>query len=96
MHNVAEAKQTLTAEYNGWNNRETWVINLWLGSEPEYYDVLSHITSDFEPDEQPAELEAWVREEFDRLDMSASLWSDLLSTALGRVDWYQIVTSNCE
>lgn len=96
MHNVAEAIQTVTTEYNGWSNRETWVMNLWLGSEPEYYDVLSHITSDFEPDEQHAELEAWVREELNRLDMGASLWSDLLSTALSRVDWYQIATDNRE
>ena len=94
MTSVALESQTVTTEYNGWSNRETWVVNLWLGSEPEYYDVISHIISDFEPDEQPTELEAWVREEFDRLDMGASLWSDLLGTSLGRVNWYEIVECN--
>ena len=38
MHDVAEL-QTITT-YNGWSNRETWVVNLWLTNEPYAYDVI--------------------------------------------------------
>ena len=37
MHSIAEATQTLATEYNGWTNRETWVVNLWLSNDMESY-----------------------------------------------------------
>ena len=40
MTSVAEATQTVATEYNGWSNRETWVVNLWLSGEPSNYNVL--------------------------------------------------------
>ena len=44
MHSVAEELKTNTT-YNGWSNRETWVVNLWLSSEPESID-LEHLFDD--------------------------------------------------
>jgi len=69
-------------------------VNLWLTSEPEYYDVVSYIIESYGVEERAAELEVWVREEFDRLGMLASLWSDLLSASLDRVNWREIIESN--
>ena len=43
MHGIAEATQTLTAEYNGWTNRETWVVNLWFTNDECYYEELQAI-----------------------------------------------------
>lgn len=37
MRSIAEATQTLATEYNGWTNRETWVVNLWLSNDMESY-----------------------------------------------------------
>ena len=45
MTSVAEATQIVATEYNGWSNRETWVVNLWLSGEPSSYSVLVEAVS---------------------------------------------------
>ena len=35
--NVSEATQTVATEYNGWSNRETWIVNLWMTGDQGYY-----------------------------------------------------------
>ncbi len=96
MHSISEATQTITT-YNGWCNRETWVVNLWLNSEPSTYDMLQHIIRAFDGiGEQAEELERCVRNDDNALQDEASMWSDLLSTSLGRVNWYEIVQNNQE
>lgn len=96
MHSVAEELKTNTT-YNGWSNRETWVVNLWLNNEPYSYDMLQHILKAFDStSEQAEELENCVRNDDNALLDEASMWSDLLSTSLGRVDWYEIVQNNQE
>ena len=95
MHDVAEL-QTITT-YNGWSNRETWVVNLWLTNEPYAYDVLQHIIKAFDTvGEQAEELERRIRQDDNALSDEASMWSDLLSTSLGQVNWYEIVENNQE
>lgn len=85
--------QTLT--YNGWSNRETWVMNLWLTNDEYAYDALQHVLRAFESiGQQVEELEHWVRCEYGLDDLDASVVSDLLGTSLGRIDWYEIVQSN--
>ena len=43
MTSVAEATQTVATEYNGWSNRETWLVNLWLTNDECYYEELQAI-----------------------------------------------------
>lgn len=94
MHSIAEATQTLAAEYNGWTNRETWVVNLWLTNDECYYQELRSIIKNFDSDEQAEEIEQYVHWIID-VDES-SMTSDLLSTSLGRVNWYEIAEANRE
>ena len=92
MHSIAEATQTLTTEYNGWTNRETWVVNLWLTNGECYYHELRSIVKNFDSNEQAEELKQYVHWIIDVDD--SSMTSDLLSTSLGRVNWYEIAENN--
>ena len=94
MHSIAEAEQTLTVEYNGWTNRETWVVNLWLTNDESYYEELQAIIKNFDSNEQAEELEQYVHWIID-VD-EASMTTDLLSTSLGRVNWHEIARANQE
>ena len=92
MTYAAEATQTVTTEYNGWTNRETWMVNLWLTNDECYYEELRSIIKNFDTSEQPEEIEQYVHWIID-ID-EASMTSDLLSTSLARVNWYEIAESN--
>ncbi|TXG76674.1 hypothetical protein E6P97_03130 [Patescibacteria group bacterium] len=57
--------------------------------------MLQHILKAFDStSEQAEELENCVRNDGNALRGEASMWSDLLSTSLGRVDWHEIVQNN--
>ena len=94
MH-VAEATQTVTTEYNGWSNRETWVINHWLNGDECYYHELCAIVRNFDKDEQAEELEQYVRWLVDT-DERIGITGDLLTASLGRVSWHEIVEASQE
>lgn len=90
---AAEATQTVATEYNGWTNRETWTVNLWLTNDDYYYDELCDIIKDFDTlAEQVEELERYVRSIIG--DYGATMASDVLTAALSRVDWEKIVAGN--
>ena len=94
MTNVAQATQTVSTEYNGWSNRETWIVNMWLTNDECYYDELCNILKRFETvDEQAEELEQYVRF-ISSADDNIGMTGDLLNTSLGRIDWYEIASAN--
>ena len=35
-------------EYNGWKNRQTWLVNLWLNNEPSSQQALYNLANDTE------------------------------------------------
>ena len=94
MTDVAQATQTVTTEYNGWTNRETWIMNLWLTNDRCHYDELCDILKQFELiDEQAEQLERYVRYITD-VDYVVGMTGDLLSAAISRVDWHEIASAN--
>jgi hypothetical protein len=83
--------------YNGWKNRETWLISLWLNNDQDSYELLSNVLGLSTSSTRKAEkLHNLVEDQMYDLELEASLWSDLLSTALAKVDWLEVIESNLE
>ena len=92
---TAVQSSTITTEYNGWSNRETWIVNLWMTGDQGYYEQLCEIISSHDNlDDQAEALEDWIRFEYD--GEYSSIWADLINNSLAEVDWYEIVEKNQE
>ena len=75
--------------YNGWKNKETWLVNIWyMDSMPEYFAEMDqyHV--------EPNELEEtvqYISEECEALSqLPAGLLSDFIQTCWGEVDWHSL------
>ena len=90
--------------YEGWANRETWAVNLWLANDKPLYDDVRHLaqvareSTDGGPERDAVyDLEARIREyveEFvlgdDPMGTLGGIRTDLLTGALGKVDYREI------
>ena len=76
-------------DYNGWKNKETWLVNVWyMDSMPEYYAESGqyHV----EPDEL-AESVRYIAEESEALSqLPAGILSDFINTCWAEVSWYEL------
>lgn len=74
--------------YNGWTNKETWLVNLWLGDMfTEDQEAGIEITADY--------IEQTVDDMVDQaMDQEAGTFNgfvkDLLNCALGEIDYHEI------
>ena len=82
----------LTLIYNGWSNRETWLVSLWLNNDELNYRLLSDILElNISISNKARKLQELVEDQMYDLEFGASLFSDLLSTALSKVDWLEVI-----
>ena len=87
----------LTLTYNGWVNRETWLINLWLNNDEHNYKLLSDILElNISSNNKAKKLQELVEDQMYDLDLRANLFSDLLATSLSKVDWLEVIKSNLD
>ena len=70
-------------KYNGWTNRETWLINLWNvfeGYQDDFNDVY--------------EFSQFMKEQFEELCppmvFESSVFSDLIGGAISNINWYEL------
>lgn len=89
-------------KYNGWTNYQTWVVNLWMDNEQgsqEFWQEAAHeclqdaIDND-ETDVKASAAYALSKRMEDQHDEfmpeTTGVYSDLLTNALGMVDWQEI------
>ena len=85
--------------YNGWSNRETWVINLWLDNNEHDSKYLYDLANDGRAlYDQAKELEEFITEAWQDIvelqKIEASMWADLMNTAIWAVDWREIIEAH--
>ena len=75
-------------DYNGWKNKETWLVNVWyMDHMPEYFeDAMLPIDP-----EEIKEAITYMAEESEALSsLPAGLLSDFINTCWAEVDWYAL------
>ena len=75
--------------YNGWTNKETWLVNIWyMDSMPEYFADMERFQI------VPSELRdaiQYISEECEALSqLPAGLLSDFIQTCWADVDWNEL------
>lgn len=86
-------KDNCNDSYNGWSNYETWLVSLWLNNDEQtLFEAKNRIHA-------KTGLEACLSLKDFASDIclvdlpSSGLANDLLNSALGSVDWSEIVNS---
>jgi hypothetical protein len=76
--------------HEGWSNYQTWAVALWINNDHGMYDYWT------ERAQQSATLadlaDALKDEHIEFMPEVRGAYSDLLTWALGMVDWYEIAT----
>lgn len=89
LHGAIESAKE-GAGYNGWANYETWDVYSWLSSDETTYREVQTIARRGEPGEASENIKHYVEDRNPLSRMRASLYMDLLQSALQDVNWYEI------
>ena len=77
----------MSDSYNGWTNRETWLVGLWFGDDLEEY------INEVKPDVVDARFcEDHIEQLFHDIlyEFPNGFFNDLLTGAWARINWYEI------
>lgn len=75
------------ADYNGWSNWETWVVNLYFG------DMFQELSEEYRPEEWDSDiLKAVVEEmlEAEGTPTTGSIVAEFVNGCMSAVRWYEL------
>jgi len=84
--------------YQGWPNFETWSVALWIDNDQQAYDIVRGIVA--RAVAYNGELYAAADTIKDLIEseippaIAASMFGDLITHALARVDWYRLAEAH--
>jgi hypothetical protein len=73
--------------YNGWPSYETWLVFTWLTNDPLTYADCIDLAREADDAHDTADALKGYVEDLSPLVEEASLFTDLVTAALGHVDW---------
>ena len=87
--------------YNGWTNYETWCWKLWMDNEQGSFELWAENAeqcwkdSDSDLDDAAKQLADMLKEDAEENNPlpDNGPYCDLMSAALGEIDWYEIAES---
>jgi len=85
-----------STKYNGWTNYETWNVKLWLDNNQGDQKHMLELASDdtLTTYEVAQRIKAEIEEAAEMwMSDQASMFADLLNSALSEVNWYEIAQS---
>jgi len=72
---------------NGWSNRPTWLVNLWLNNDEGLYIQTIYTIRHAREEQETTKVEELIRD----MLPAGGLAGDLISYALSQVNWQEIV-----
>ena len=82
--------------YNGYKNYQTWAVALWLDNDECTSELISDIIKRASSDYDAADQLRDLIEEMNPLADQASMFTDILSSALSDVNYIEIIESHKE
>ena len=86
---------TETKTYQGWSNRKTWCVNLWLTNDEGLNKELDSIVRSGQGGMiwKEVTLQAWIHSV---APQELGIYTDLIFTALDNVNWREIIENHQE
>ena len=81
---AVELKAKSDNSYNGWTNRETWLVNIWFMDN--LYEELKDF--DYVTGDRARYIKDYVEEHVDNSDIPDSFINDLID--ISRVNWHEL------
>lgn len=88
---------TKDQSYQGYSNHSTWAVALWVDNDAGLYEERKRVVHNSTPIGCPESrkrgpvadaLKDWIENMMP--DLGATLWADLLTAAIGDVDWLEL------
>ena len=94
---IDERKNMTEEKYNGWTNRETWLVNLWFDNLDDLidFDILAENCKNREEaiEEVADAIRAFIEQDPDRPEfIDSSFWTDLYTSdkSLDKINWLEL------